>query len=313
MPDLAFSASARPIGLANASEVVAADGRWAIMGVPFSYDCLHTTNNPSAGTLQIRDSFPYLSKELTSQESDTKIWGWNSKRSARYLDMVPFDYGDLVASSRATLPEVVAHIESAVAGVLRAGQKPLLLGGEHSLSLGAIRAAANQDQDIAVVHFDAHLDRSPSASNIGLFNGNFMSHVARIPQVAHILHVGIREVDYIGHDELRLEKTDCISAQDIAASSEPESVFADLPRDLPIYLSIDMDVVDPAFVPKVAWPVACGITPFQLLSLLKYLVTERTVIAADIMELTGSYGGPNRGALLAARIILALLSDGVLS
>ncbi|WP_216895051.1 arginase family protein [Nocardia alni] len=287
---------------------------WAIVGLPVSFDCLHTDNNPSLGPAAIRGAFPYLEGK-PAENRDYSIWDWNRGNSIPIADILPTDLGNLLTPSGSSLEYTIDAVHEIASKVYSADMKPLMIGGEHSLTLGAIKAAVERFDGIYVVQFDAHTDRSlQAASPSRVFNGNFMSHILDLDRIAHVFQIGIREIDYARSGENpHMQGATCITADEARDWARSSRVYESIPARAPVYITIDIDVLDPAFAPEVAWPVSGGLVPRELSRHLRFLLERKTIIGVDLMELTGTRYGPNLGALAGSRLLLSILSNGFLS
>ena len=186
--------------------------------------------------------------------------------------------------------------------ILEAGKFPVLLGGEHSVSIGAVRAAAKRHPDLTVLSFDAHTDLRDR------FNGSPLNHACvmrRVLAVATPVLVGIRST--------HLEANRTILKRNIAMFPAQEVLFDKsftrrLLRALgpTVYISIDLDVLDPGLVPATGTPEPGGIGWYDLLGLLRLVFEHRTVVAADVVELRPLEGNAAPD-YLAAKLVYKLI------
>jgi agmatinase len=174
------------------------------------------------------------------------------------------------------------EISAAVARVLEFDKVPVLLGGEHTVTLGALGALLGLSEPIGIVQFDAHADLRDT------YQGDRLSHACVMRRAVELgfplFQIGVRslspeEVGYrtdkkIGH----------LDAARIAAGGLPESI---LPSDFPkrIYLSIDVDVLDPSLMPATGTPEPGGLTWYELMGALEKILHDRKVAGFDVVEL----------------------------
>lgn len=200
-------------------------------------------------------------------------------------------------------PELVdARIQQAVAGrvageLMDGNGFPVSLGGEHTVSLGPVRAARARGP-VGIVHLDAHADLRDS------YEGNPLSHACVMRRIldmdCKILSLGIRsmsadEATYVEENGLQI-----VSALQVMASTDWYSKLDDLPHR--IYLSVDLDYFDPSDVPAVGTPEPGGPGWYETVAFLNYLFSVKDVVAADIVELMPG-DDDNASVRLAARLL----------
>ena len=206
------------------------------------------------------------------------------------------------ASAMASSALMVSHVGANAKRILKAGKFPVLLGGEHSVSIGAIRAAAKRHPELTVLSFDAHTDLRDR------FNGSPLNHACvmrRVLTAATPVLVGIRST--------HLEANRTIRKHDIAMFPADEVLFNKgfarrLLRALgpTVYVSIDLDVLDPGLMPATGTPEPGGIGWYDLLRLLRLVFEHRRVVAADVVELRPIEGNAAPD-FLAAKLVYKLI------
>jgi agmatinase len=201
-----------------------------------------------------------------------------------------------LASPEATIQAVQERVERQ----LESGRFPVLLGGEHSVSLGAIRAISRKYKDLSVLQLDAHADLRQE------FEGSRYNHacvMARAKELAPIVQVGIRSMD--ASEKAELDPRRVFFAESLARRPDwTGEVLALLsPR---VYLTFDLDVLDPGIMPSTGTPEPGGLGWYQTLELLKRLCRERELVGFDLVELCpGASRAPD---FLAAKLVYKLLS-----
>lgn len=192
-------------------------------------------------------------------------------------------HGPLSCTCGGGVEEVLSEISRTVSHVLGLKKIPVLLGGEHTVTLGALRALQEQGQaDFGIVQFDAHADLRHS------YEGNPYSH-ACVMRRAHDLGIPIFQ---IGVRSLCLEEASFrqeqgighLDAAAIAAHGFPSPL---LPPGFPekIYLSLDIDVLDCGIMPATGTPEPGGLDWYQLFAALETIVASCTVVSLDLVEL----------------------------
>jgi agmatinase len=202
-------------------------------------------------------------------------------------------------------PEILADLlEPQVAGLIESGTIPIVLGGDHSVSIGAISGAARAVPGLSVLQIDAHSDTRES------YHGSSFNHacvMARARELCEIVQVGIRAVDA---DEMpRLDPERVIWAHQICGP-EPERGWVD--RALAglgdnVYVTIDVDGFDPAYVPATGTPEPGGLDWYQVTGLLEQVARRRRVVGFDVVELLPT-PGQWASEFLAAKLVYRFLS-----
>lgn len=199
----------------------------------------------------------------------------------------------------------IALVERAAEKILNQGQQPLLLGGEHSLSLGAIRAVARRHPRLTVLHLDAHGDRRDQ------YDGTPFSHASVMRRVTElnlpVVSVGVRSICREEHDFSRRRRQNIFWAEDIQRRSGwIHAVLKSLGRE--VYLSLDVDVLDPSEMPATGAPEPGGLSWFQLLDLIRALAASRKkIVGLDFMELA-PIPGLHAPDFLCARLLFFMLA-----
>ncbi len=202
--------------------------------------------------------------------------------------------------------EAVQQMEAAAADILRKKKFLLALGGDHAVSLGPIQAASKIYPNMAVLQIDAHLDLRNQ------WNGSRFNHACVMRRVADdmqmpLVQVGVRsfsqeEADYLAQNNLQPFYAHQIDPFDFAWI---QSVANALPEY--VYLTIDLDGLDPSVIPGTGTPEPGGLTYHQLIALIKFVGQNKNIIAADIVELVkvpGSHVSEFTAAKIATKIII---------
>ena len=219
-------------------------------------------------------------------------------------DFKIFDGGDLELCFGDT-NLALADIENFARKILADGKIPLMIGGEHLVTLGAFRAAAEKFPNLAVIHFDAHTDLRDDYLGAKLSHATVIRRVHEIAGDGKIFQFGIRSGDRpefeFAKNHTRLQKFNFDGL---------EKVLAEV-AGLPIYFTIDLDVLDPAVFPGTGTPEAGGVSFLELLNAALEVIRGSNVVALDMVELSPPYdpsGISTATALKLLREILLALS-----
>ncbi len=221
-------------------------------------------------------------------------------------DLALHDAGDLHVSTdtRKTLD----MLKLAVADVLAAGKMPVAIGGEHTITLGILKGLGVKAKKTAVVSFDAHLDLREEFMGLTLSHTTFMRLISKEVQPARIFEVGTRAVS---KDELAYAKKagiEFVTSHQIKKEGAQQIAKRLKEKLAPyenVYLTVDMDVLDPAYVPAVQNPEADGIDPASLLDIVCGLCDKR-VVGFDVLEIAPIYD-QGISAVAAAKVMFEML------
>ena len=206
------------------------------------------------------------------------------------------DAGDLELPFGGAEP-ALAMIEEKTREILDAGKTPVMLGGEHLVSLGAVRAVASKFPDLHIIHFDAHADLRLD------YLGNPLSHACVMRRCHDILgdgrirQFGIRsgtkeEFAFMTAGHVRTERHSCVTLPDFS-----------LPEGTPVYLTVDMDVLDPSEFPGTGTQEAGGLQFRELLAALLDVFARFNVVAFDNVELAPQIDPTGRSTALACKLL----------
>ncbi len=211
-------------------------------------------------------------------------------------DVRVHDAGDLELPFGAPEP-ALAMVEGKAAEIFAAGKVPVMLGGEHLVTLGAVRAAAKRFPDLHVIHLDAHADLRED------YLGNPLSHACVIRRChdllgdGRIFQFGIRSGT---REEFAFMKEGHVVTEPFALKTLP---LLTLPEATPVYLTIDMDVLDPSEFPGTGTPEAGGVRFVELLAAVRDVLARFRVVALDNVELAPSIDPTGRSTALACKFL----------
>ena len=212
-----------------------------------------------------------------------------------------FDSGDLelcFGSSDAAL----SAIEERAGIILSDGKLPLMIGGEHLVTLGAVRAALKKYPDLHIIHFDAHADLREEYLGVGLSHACVLRRCHDLVGDGRIHQFCIRSGE---RTEFEFAKTHT-DMHKFSFDGLKETVEALKAKDLPIYFTIDLDCLDPSCFPGTGTPEAGGVSFTELLDSIR-TVTQGRVIAADVNELAPNLDQSGASTALACKVTRELL------
>lgn len=233
------------------------------------------------------------------------------------LDAEPFaaqqvaDAGDLVANPF-DIDEAVRQIEAGADEVLSGAGHFVALGGDHTVALPLLRAVSRTFGKVALVHLDAHLDTWDTYFGAAYTHGTPFRRAWEEGLLLedHAVHVGIRGPLYARGDLADDERFGfaIVTAMDLEEVGIAGAVERIRERvgDAPVYVSVDIDVVDPGMAPGTGTPEAGGLTTREVLGILRGLAGLR-VVSADIVEVSPPYDQGEVTALAASHVAYELL------
>lgn len=274
-----------PGGLFMAAGTDYENSRLVLVGAPMDFTVSFRPGSRT-GPQAIRTASPGLEEYSLTAGKDLR-------------DASFYDAGDI------TLPlgnteRSLQLIETVVSDIISAGKFPLLMGGEHLVTLGALRAAAQHYEGLTVIHFDAHADLRTNYLGESHSHASVMYH-AKEELGLSLYQYGIRSA----------------TAEEVAYAKKhthfyPFHVLEYLRQttaelaDRPLYLSLDIDVVDPAFAPGTGTPEPGGISSTELLTAIN-LLADLQIVGMDLVEVAPIYDTAGITAMLAAKVIREII------
>lgn len=276
----------------NVETFIACDAEYqdadiVIFGAPFDST---TSFRPGTrfGSAAIRhESFgietysPYLDKDLT--------------------DCCVFDSGDIELSMGSSVKALDA-ISERTATILADGKRPLMIGGEHLVTLGAFREIFRKYPDVCIIHFDAHADLRQEYLDVELSHACVLRRCHDLVGDGRIFQFGIRSGDRSefywsaeGHTQMR--KFDFQGLEEVVAGLEGK----------PVYFTIDLDVLDPSIFPGTGTPEAGGVSFLELLKAIRTVGEGCNVVGCDVNELCPSYDQSGVSTAVACKVVRELI------
>lgn len=215
-------------------------------------------------------------------------------------DRTVMDSGDLEVAFGAP-EDALAQIEQRAAGVLADGKRPFLLGGEHLVTLGAMRAAVKAYPDLHIVHFDAHADLRADYLGTELSHACVLRRCWELTGDGRIFQFGIRSGD---REEFSWGRSHVTTRLFDFAGLEQ---VLDTLRGKPVYFTLDLDVLDPSVFPGTGTPEPGGVSFDELRRAATMVCSRAKVVACDVNELSPHYDPSGISVMAACKIIREML------
>lgn len=247
------------------------------------------------------------------REASRLLQGYN-----QFQDVAPFqvqqvaDLGDVNANPF-NIEEALSAIERCANGLTDAGTKFVTIGGDHTIALPLLRAAHRKHGKVALLHFDAHLDTWDTYFGQPYTHGTpfLRAHEEGLLSREHLTHVGIRANLHHKHDLDRDASIGfgIVSTMDVAERGVPAIIagMRDRIGDTPLYVSIDIDVLDPSHAPGTGTPESGGLTSREMIQMLRG-IADLNIVGADVVEVSPSYDWAQLTSLAASTLIYELIS-----
>src|SRR5690349_9525272 len=271
----------------------------AIVGVPFDSGVSY---RPGArfGPSHIRES----SRLLRPYNPELKVPVFAGQQVA--------DAGD-IAVNPFSIDEAIAAVERGARALLERAPFVLTLGGDHTIALPLLRAVSARYGPVAVVHFDAHLDTWDTYFGAAYTHGTPFRRASEesLLDKSGCIHVGIRgplfsDADLSQDSDLGFQVISAAEADDLGVAGMVQRI-AERVGDRHVYLSVDIDVLDPAHAPGTGTPEAGGLSSRELLGVLRSFA-RLNLVGADIVEVAPSYDHAQITGIAAAHVGYEILS-----
>jgi agmatinase len=272
----------------------------AILGVPFDNG---TSYRPGArfGPMAIRQASRHLRP------------GHHVELGCAPFDEIQVvDAGDVPVTPFA-IDQAMRQVAGHAADLLHGGRKVIAIGGDHTVALPMLRSVTREHGPVALVHFDAHLDTWDTYFDAPVTHGTIFRRAFEENLLIedHSIHIGIRGPIYsradldddkrFGFRTIRASDVDDLGVAGMVAA------ITERVGDLPVYLSLDIDVLDPAFAPGTGTPEAGGLSSRELLRVLRGL-TSINLVSGDVVEVAPAYDHAELTSLAAATVIFDLVA-----
>jgi agmatinase len=265
---------------------------YVILGVPFDVTSTYRTG-ARFGPAAIR-------------QASLNIETYSLRTGLDVEDLKLHDLGDLHIST--DTKNTLGTLQSVITDIVKAGKTPITIGGEHTITLGIVNGMGADISKKAVVSFDAHLDLRDEFLGLRTSHTTFMRRISEEARPAKIVEVGTRAVCKEELAYAKKAKIEFLTSQQIRKEGN-EEIARQLEHKLAecrgLYLSVDMDVLDPAFAPAVQNPEPDGIDTNALLNILCRVCGKGT-IGFDVVEVAPQYDN-GVSAIQAAKTIFEML------
>ena len=233
-------------------------------------------------------------------------------------DVEPFatqqvvDAGDL-AVNPFDIEAAIGEVEAGARSLLERASRLVTIGGDHTIALPLLRAMAAKHGPVAVVHFDAHLDTWDSYFGAPYTHGTPFRRASEenLLDRSACLHVGTRGPLYGTSDladdtRLGFQVVGSVEMDDLGVRGVLERIRNRV-GDRPVYVSVDIDVLDPAFAPGTGTPEAGGLSSRELLAILRGFA-DLDLVGADVVEVAPAYDHAEITGIVAAHVVYELVS-----
>ena len=253
---------------------------------------------PFDSTTSFRPGTRFASAAIRKESYGLELYSPYQQRELSEFSI--FDSGDLeLCFGDAKL--ALAAIEKRAKTILADGKLPFLIGGEHLVTLGSVRAAAKRFADLHILHFDAHADLRDDYLGARLSHACVLRRCQEIVGAGRIYQYGIRSGDKSeftwGKDRVFTHLFDFDSLRDTLR----------LLQGKPVYLTVDLDVLDPSVFPGTGTPEPGGVSFDALRSALTEACSCLQIVAADVNELSPHYDASGASTAVACKIVREML------
>ncbi|EYT60447.1 MULTISPECIES: agmatinase [Microbacterium] len=270
----------------------------AVVGIPFDSGVSYRPGT-RFGPSHVRESSRLLRPYNPAQ--DVSPFAIAQVVDAGDIPVNPFD-----------LTEAVSEVERAALALGEQVQRIVTIGGDHTVALPLLRAVAAKHGPVAVLHFDAHLDTWDTYFGAPITHGTPFRRASEegLIDLTASCHVGTRGPLYSKQD---LEDDERLGFSIVSSEYiEEHGVEAGIARilqrigDKPLYVSIDIDVLDPAHAPGTGTPEAGGLTSRELLRILRAL-SSQNIVGADVVEVSPAYDHAQMTGIAASHVVYELV------
>ncbi|MDM7917089.1 MAG: agmatinase [Candidatus Eisenbacteria bacterium] len=223
------------------------------------------------------------------------------------LGFSPIDVGlhtmEVLEQVAAGPERMVERVADVIGEILEENKKPVLVGGEHSLTIGAFLALERASIPVTILHLDAHADLRESFQDTPFSHACVMARAReRFPAV----QIGIRSLSEPEHERVQRDKLPLFFAREL--HRDRQAILQEAARFLgpKLYLTIDLDVLDPSILPGTGTPEPGGLLWDEILETVRVLTTGREVVGFDLMELS-PIPGLHAPDFLAAKLLYKVL------
>ncbi len=263
----------------------------AVTGIPFDQA---VTNRPGTRL------GPRAIREASALQSPDEPYGWPHRPLSR---LAIVDHGDM-AFDYADVPAFPGRVTAHIGAILDAGAAPVVLGGDHYISFPILRAFAERFGPMSLLQFDAHTDTWPDDDMGRVDHGTMFYKAVRegLVDPARSVQVGIRTTN---EDTLGVNIIDAAAVHAEGPEAVAERIRAIL-GDRPVYLSFDIDALDPAFAPGTGTPVWGGLASWQAARILRE-IAGINIMGGDVVEVSPPFDTTGATAIAGAHVAVEII------
>lgn len=263
------------------------DARIVLFGAPFD------------STTSYRPGTRFASRAIRQESYGLETYSPYQDRDL--CDMTVFDSGDLelcMGDSKTALEQIYERTKT----ILLDNKLPLLIGGEHLVTLGAVRAVTERYPQLHILHFDAHADLREDYMGVSLSHACVLRRCWELVGDGHIHQFGIRSGD---REEFRWGAAGHVFTRKFDFAGLEQTV--EKLKGKPVYFTIDLDVLDPSVFPGTGTPEAGGVSFLELLAAIRTVCDGLKPIACDVNELCPPYDQSGVSTAVACKVVRELL------
>lgn len=236
------------------------------LGLPYDGASSGNTGSKIAPTI-FRNYLSGFSKNIID-------YNFNEKKFKMSFNNNIFDYGNILYIPGESSSEIHYRIEKAILKLKSNYNKFIFLGGDHSITYPLVKSFS--EDNIILIKFDAHYDCSLSLDNFPINHHNYINKIRELKNVKNIIHIGVREILFNYHNisnDIIIKNIDSLTSEFINKISKNNK----------IYITIDIDILDPLENPGTAFKIPYGININTLIKILR-MFKNKNIIAIDIVE-----------------------------
>jgi agmatinase len=278
-------------------------------GLPYNFGGLEDEHASLANARAVVLPVPY--DFTTSYQGGTRLGPAAIIAASRNMEMWDEEVGPVYRAGIHTLPELeptaaspeamVARVEQATDWILEQGKLPAILGGEHSITTGAVRAAHRRYPKLSVLQIDAHADMRDTYLDTPHSHACVMR---RIREMVPAASVGVRSLSEEEAEYLAANPAPIWSTRRFRALGSPDPVLDALTDD--VFVTFDLDGLDPGILPATGTPEPGGLDWYEAVDLLAAVASRKRIVGFDVLELAPTVGQA-ASDFLAARLVYRMI------
>jgi agmatinase len=278
-------------------------------GLPYNFGGLEDEHASLANARAVVLPVPY--DFTTSYQGGTRLGPAAIIAASRNMEMWDEEVGPVYRAGIHTLPELeptaagpeamVERVEQATAWILEQGKLPAILGGEHSITTGAVRAALRRYPKLSVLQIDAHADMRDTYLDTPHSHACVMR---RIREMVPAASVGVRSLSEEEAEYLAANPAPIWSTRRFRALGSPDPVLDALTDD--VFVTFDLDGLDPGILPATGTPEPGGLDWYEAVDLLAAVASRKRIVGFDVLELAPTVGQA-ASDFLAARLVYRMI------